>query len=249
MTDEQAISGAQEAIRLHALDHPGIALVTIPLNDINYLLWSRLVKTALEAFLSQLLLGNFGWSLRHASNQVLVMDPLPSVKKAYSMMLRVEQLKKVQVDYSDSAHNIIVQGMERRHEFDNTESKFGGRKKVDKKSLFCTHCNKHGHIKDSCLSYMDIRIDMIRVEFMKFIRDMRPSTMDSAHMTEFTDFADVISGFNVNKVVVIACMNAVKVDSSLWHRAARTQMRNQNIMQRLRDMQNGKRPWAKSSQL
>ncbi|KAK4391480.1 Retrovirus-related Pol polyprotein from transposon RE1 [Sesamum angolense] len=29
--------------------------------------------------------------------------------------------------------------------------------------------------------------------------------------------ADVISGFNVNKVVVIACMNAVKVDSSLWH--------------------------------
>ncbi|KAL0440064.1 UNVERIFIED_CONTAM: hypothetical protein Slati_2489400 [Sesamum latifolium] len=58
MADEQAVGGAtvggknggaQEAIRLHASDHLGIALVSFLLNGINYLSWSRSVKIALGA--------------------------------------------------------------------------------------------------------------------------------------------------------------------------------------------------------
>ncbi|KAL0366819.1 UNVERIFIED_CONTAM: hypothetical protein Sradi_3572000, partial [Sesamum radiatum] len=49
MADEHAVGGAQAAIRLHASDHPMIALVSVPLNGINYLSWSKSVKIALGA--------------------------------------------------------------------------------------------------------------------------------------------------------------------------------------------------------
>lgn len=41
-------------------------------------------------------------SYDHVKKQVLVMDPLPSINKVYSMVLRVEKQRKIHISLSDS---------------------------------------------------------------------------------------------------------------------------------------------------
>lgn len=40
-------------------------------------------------------------------NQILVLDPLPYVHKAYSMALRVEKQKEVQINFSNSTESAM----------------------------------------------------------------------------------------------------------------------------------------------
>ncbi|KAJ0089079.1 hypothetical protein Patl1_33171 [Pistacia atlantica] len=44
-------------------------------------------------------------SFDHVRNQILVMDPLPTINKAYSMILRVEKQRKVHVAFADNLEN------------------------------------------------------------------------------------------------------------------------------------------------
>ncbi|GAA0173771.1 hypothetical protein LIER_27319 [Lithospermum erythrorhizon] len=84
---------------LHSSDHSSLVLVTDPLNEYNYTSWSRLMIIALEArdkFDSSYKRLMFQVKLiLHISsggrNQILSMDPLPNVSKAFSMVAKVEQ--------------------------------------------------------------------------------------------------------------------------------------------------------------
>ncbi|KAJ0024487.1 hypothetical protein Pint_09321 [Pistacia integerrima] len=44
-------------------------------------------------------------SFDHVRNQIMVMDPLPTINKAYSMILRVEKQREVHVAFADNLEN------------------------------------------------------------------------------------------------------------------------------------------------
>ncbi|KAL0414382.1 UNVERIFIED_CONTAM: hypothetical protein Sradi_1639900 [Sesamum radiatum] len=71
------------------------------------------------------------------------MDPVPSINRAYSMVQSVEKQKKVHLEIADTTENtaLHVKGGQR---FDKK------RYNVDKRTQYCTHCERAGHNKDSC---------------------------------------------------------------------------------------------------
>ncbi|KAL0297760.1 UNVERIFIED_CONTAM: hypothetical protein Sradi_6828100 [Sesamum radiatum] len=84
-------------------------------------------------------------------SQILVMDPLPSVDKAYSLVLRVESQRQSSINIQDVNNNaaMTVRGTDFKRE---TGGKAFQQKKqyTDKKNLYCTHCTRSGHSKESC---------------------------------------------------------------------------------------------------
>ncbi|XP_011101953.1 uncharacterized protein LOC105179992 [Sesamum indicum] len=83
----------------------------------------------------------------HVLNQILLMDPLPSIGKAYSMIARVEKQRQL---------NSAVQGLDREEIMtiqiqDSRKQGFMKRKSfADKKQMYCDNCKKNDHIKDNC---------------------------------------------------------------------------------------------------
>lgn len=52
-------------------------------------------------------------SYDHAKNQIVIMDPLSSVNKAYSIVLRVEKQRQISVianDLEDKAFALLIKG-------------------------------------------------------------------------------------------------------------------------------------------
>ncbi|KAL0352289.1 UNVERIFIED_CONTAM: Retrovirus-related Pol polyprotein from transposon RE2 [Sesamum calycinum] len=117
-------SYSSEVLQLLSSDHPGLILVSSPLDGKNFLLWSRAVRAALDleqrygqrngpllyqlereiASVSQDLaeqreLMQFLMGLKDeydtVRSQILVNEPLPSFNVAYSMVLRVEKQRQV----------------------------------------------------------------------------------------------------------------------------------------------------------
>ncbi|KAL0332894.1 UNVERIFIED_CONTAM: Retrovirus-related Pol polyprotein from transposon RE1 [Sesamum calycinum] len=83
-------------------------------------------------------------------NQILVLDPLPHVNNAYSMVLRVERQRQVNLEFIDSGDNSALMG--RGYEI---RGNFGPRNNlrkgpVDKRHLTCEICYKTGHNKETC---------------------------------------------------------------------------------------------------
>ncbi|KAL0312289.1 UNVERIFIED_CONTAM: hypothetical protein Sradi_5628200 [Sesamum radiatum] len=76
-----------------------------------------------------------------ARSQILLLEPLPAVMKAFSMLIRMEKQLQVNVSsmelQSGAAYQIRTQGMKKKPF-------------IDKKSLFCEHCQKTGHCKETC---------------------------------------------------------------------------------------------------
>ncbi|KAL0445219.1 UNVERIFIED_CONTAM: hypothetical protein Slati_2244600 [Sesamum latifolium] len=90
-------------------------------------------------------------------SQIVVTKPLPSVKRAYSMILRVEKQRQVHLDVTVRHDGAVmhVGNFEKRKE-GNTFRRKGI---VDKRSLKCEHCDKSGHDK-STLNYTACRIGL-----------------------------------------------------------------------------------------
>ncbi|XP_011101508.1 uncharacterized protein LOC105179561 [Sesamum indicum] len=87
--------------------------------------------------------------LRHNSrnrstvrHQLLVKEPVPSINKAYSIIQSVEKQKRVQIKITEVQSITLHIMQETRPE----------RKKIgtDKRSLYCTHCQRIGHNQSTC---------------------------------------------------------------------------------------------------
>ncbi|KAL2252068.1 UNVERIFIED_CONTAM: hypothetical protein Sindi_0001500 [Sesamum indicum] len=76
-----------------------------------------------------------------AHSQILLLEPLPSVTKAYSMLIRME--KQMQMSISNVETNSGAAFQVKTQDY---------RKKpmVDKRQLVCEHCHKSGHSRDTC---------------------------------------------------------------------------------------------------
>ncbi|KAL2242415.1 UNVERIFIED_CONTAM: Retrovirus-related Pol polyprotein from transposon RE1 [Sesamum indicum] len=85
-------------------------------------------------------------------SQILVLEPLPLVNKAYSMVLRVERQRMVNSEYSDAGEASAMKAYEQRYAAPNTGPRQFMRRKgpMDKRSLLCEHCHKSGHNKENC---------------------------------------------------------------------------------------------------
>ncbi|KAL0402463.1 UNVERIFIED_CONTAM: hypothetical protein Slati_4276200 [Sesamum latifolium] len=84
-------------------------------------------------------------------SQILVLDPLPSVNKAYSMVLRVERQRRVNPEYADVGDNNAMSTRNMEYKFNTGQKTFQKRRNIlDKKHMICEHCTKPGHNKETC---------------------------------------------------------------------------------------------------
>ncbi|KAL2246506.1 UNVERIFIED_CONTAM: Retrovirus-related Pol polyprotein from transposon RE2 [Sesamum indicum] len=84
-------------------------------------------------------------------SQLLMMDPLPDLEKAFSMIFVVEQQRNVQTQLGDNNTNAAYQialrdGRGSSRQMQKCKTVFD----KDKRALICTHCHKQGHLKETC---------------------------------------------------------------------------------------------------
>ncbi|KAL2227763.1 UNVERIFIED_CONTAM: Retrovirus-related Pol polyprotein from transposon RE2 [Sesamum indicum] len=83
-------------------------------------------------------------------SQVLMLDPLPSIERAFSMVYAVEQQRLIQTGIEATSNNLACQFAlkENRREGDKALQ----RKKfmLDKRKSVCSHCKKQGHTQETC---------------------------------------------------------------------------------------------------
>ncbi|KAK6150121.1 hypothetical protein DH2020_017646 [Rehmannia glutinosa] len=121
----------------------------------------------LHTKLMQFLMG-LNESYDHVRNQILLLDPLPTVNKAYSMLLSVEKQRHVQVLFPEISENTALlsrsvglgRGAPPRNNTgwstgNNNWSSgrgrgFPRRTREEKAKLLCSHCQEHGHEKSEC---------------------------------------------------------------------------------------------------
>ena len=79
-----------------------------------------------------------------------MLDPLPSVNKAYSMVLRVEKQREVQVNYSENTEigAVLAKTQTYKREAGRGNYKKPEHHKRDKDGEYCEHCNRTGHMKE-----------------------------------------------------------------------------------------------------
>ncbi|KAL2230371.1 UNVERIFIED_CONTAM: Retrovirus-related Pol polyprotein from transposon RE1 [Sesamum indicum] len=84
-------------------------------------------------------------------SQLLMMDPLPDLEKAFSMLFAVEQQRSVQVQFAECANNTAYQFSIKDSKKEAFYRQIQKRKPfVDKRTIVCTHCHKTGHLRDAC---------------------------------------------------------------------------------------------------
>ncbi|KAL0429278.1 UNVERIFIED_CONTAM: hypothetical protein Sradi_0553800 [Sesamum radiatum] len=83
----------------------------------------------------------------HVRSQILLLEPLPHVAKAYSMTLRVEKQRMVNEGLTNTTENVAFQFRTKEPVIN-----FGNKKKIyaDKRRLYCENCQKPGHAKETC---------------------------------------------------------------------------------------------------
>ncbi|KAL0300240.1 UNVERIFIED_CONTAM: hypothetical protein Sangu_3131800, partial [Sesamum angustifolium] len=105
-------------LQLHGGDHPGMVLVSAPFDGIDFLAWRRSVIIALRA---KMKIGFIdGRYVMHektsdtyetwirVDSMILVMDPFPSINNAYSMALRVERERLINMQTTESNEGVAL---------------------------------------------------------------------------------------------------------------------------------------------
>ncbi|KAL0318750.1 UNVERIFIED_CONTAM: hypothetical protein Sangu_2031200 [Sesamum angustifolium] len=111
------------------------------------------VDQAESSQLTQYLMG-LNEAYDNIRSQILVLDPLPTVNKAYSMVLRVERQWLVNLEYADVGNNSPMQ-VRNYHCRGNTIQKNSGRKRgpIDKRNVICEYATNQDTIKKLVLDY------------------------------------------------------------------------------------------------
>ncbi|KAK9165874.1 hypothetical protein Scep_001065 [Stephania cephalantha] len=100
----------------------------------------------------------------HVRNQILVMDPLPNINKAYSMILRVEKQREVNINFAPALETTMAVRNGHVKQFHKWDSK----KFVNKDDLVFEFCKRKRHIKDNCFKLHGIP------EWYKNNKDRKP---------------------------------------------------------------------------
>ncbi|KAG8633622.1 hypothetical protein MANES_18G122701v8 [Manihot esculenta] len=107
--------------------------------------------------LMQFLMG-LGDEYDNVKNQVLLQSPLPSINKAYSMVMSIEKQREVQTSNATSTETAVIMmaRKDNNNYSDNTSSSRNNNRyssyprKEDKKKEYCTKCKIGGHTIEDC---------------------------------------------------------------------------------------------------
>lgn len=89
----------------------------------------------------------------HVRNEILVMHPLPSIKKAYFMILYVEKQREIHVSLETFESSAMLERSK------NLKSYGGGKRNIKKKTnskdmdRHCDHCTVAGCVKHTCFKF------------------------------------------------------------------------------------------------
>ncbi|KAF7844614.1 uncharacterized protein G2W53_001519 [Senna tora] len=81
-------------------------------------------------------------------SQILSLDPLPSVNKAFAMVVNIETEKEINM--SLNGNQVEGSAMLAKGNFRNDNFKKIEDKKTNKMSKFCDHCQQNGHTREGC---------------------------------------------------------------------------------------------------
>lgn len=108
-------------------------------------------------------------------NQILVLDPLPSIYKGYSMALRFKKQKEVQINFS-----ILTEVSAMLAKFSNEKKSLSYKPKTDyivkNGDTYCNHCKVNGHTKEACFKLNSYP------NWYKDLKDKKKSNLNSANM-------------------------------------------------------------------
>ncbi|KAL2228718.1 UNVERIFIED_CONTAM: hypothetical protein Sindi_1851500 [Sesamum indicum] len=106
--------------------------------------------------LMQFLMGVYE-TFNKEGSQILMLDRLPSVEKAFSMLYTVEQQRAIQTSTKISTNNVAYQLTMKGTKRD--DDKYVQKKKfiADKGNFLCKHCRRLGHGKDTYFQLHGIR--------------------------------------------------------------------------------------------
>ncbi|XP_011078653.1 uncharacterized protein LOC105162345 [Sesamum indicum] len=114
----------------------------------------------------------------HARGQILTVEPLPDINKAYAMVLRVEKQKEVNFGQQYSVPKVAMQAFKRLE----TRKPFQKKKNtVDKGNQICKECDKSRHLKE-----------VLKTETKMFPGGFKPQTLVLTD-TGYNDFSDLDS--------------------------------------------------------
>lgn len=104
----------------------------------------------------QFLMG-FNTCYDHIKDQILLMDPLPSLDKTYSMLSSIERQNKVNNSRTIEMTYFVARNPnyggdgQKGHYAQSNHGTQGGRfVKIDKSNLKCDYCNGTKHTRESC---------------------------------------------------------------------------------------------------
>lgn len=113
-------------------------------------------------------------------NQILVLDPLLIVYKAYSMALGVEKQREIQMNFTNST-DVSVMLVRSTSYNNNTMKSFRFKSRNDSKGKnnndhYHDHCKVNDHSKDACFKIYGYP------DWYKEQKEKRKSNMNYAHM-------------------------------------------------------------------
>ena len=109
-------------------------------------------------------------------SQILLLDPLPSVNKVYSMVLRIEKQREVSDIFSENLENTALftrstftkpvgrsHGSSRtdhpkgptRYQIHSSSKGYGSQYDSKKQFRHCDYCSNDGHVRDTCFRLHD----------------------------------------------------------------------------------------------
>ncbi|KAL0337554.1 UNVERIFIED_CONTAM: hypothetical protein Scaly_2030500 [Sesamum calycinum] len=120
-------------------------------------------------------------------NQILVLDPLPNVNKAYLMVFRVERQRQVNLGYADSVESSTILGRGQGYRGGLGQRNNMKRKgHLDKRNMICEIYHKSSHGKDTCFKIHGVP------EWYKDLNGQkkRNGTIGRAYATSGDNFGD-----------------------------------------------------------
>ncbi|KAF7811818.1 uncharacterized protein G2W53_032794 [Senna tora] len=85
--------------------------------------------------------------------QILNLDPMPAVNKAYNMAIQLERQREVNLTYGGgTTGNNSTDGVEVAMLAKGGRNEGGRRRetKEEKYAKYCEHCHMNGHLKETC---------------------------------------------------------------------------------------------------
>ncbi|XP_048494249.1 uncharacterized protein LOC125494649 [Beta vulgaris subsp. vulgaris] len=175
----------------------------------------------------------------NVTTNILSMDPLSNVNRAYYMLLQVERQIELNIQQDTSLQTSafvsmkqqLFQGTTPQIHPSHTNKRYGKRFKYDKSLRKCDYCKKTGHTMGQCFKLTGVYpnvdsalVQAVYKEMMKMVKGQAPGSLP-LDLNSSVNFAGIITTSNVNSVSTFADKLAWIIDTAgtadhmIWDKA------------------------------